>query len=175
MTEVEPDIVVDNIVVGLDYTLTVDGQVIETTAGYAPLEYLQGHHNILDGLERALAGLASGQSKQIFLPANEAYGPINPQAFAEVERDQFPPQFDFKLGRRIRVQDDEGKVHLATICAIQENAVRLDLNHPLAGKNLLFQATIINLRMPTPEELSQGRIGGCASCGSSDTCGGDCQ
>jgi len=175
MNEVEPDIVVDNIVVGLDYTLTVDGQVIETTANHAPLVYLQGYHHILDGLERALAGLASGQSKQVFLPAREAYGPVNLQAFAEVERDQFPPHFDFKLGRRIRVQDDEGKVHIATICAIEENSVRLNLNHPLAGKDLLFQATIKSLRMPTPEELSQGRIGCCASCSSSDGCGGECQ
>jgi FKBP-type peptidyl-prolyl cis-trans isomerase SlyD len=174
MADLQANTVADHVVVSLDYTLTVDGKVIDSTAGSSPLEYLQGHHNILSGLERALAGLGCGETKQVFLPAKDAYGQIDPQAFVEIEKAQFPPNFQFEIGRDLRVQDDEGRIHVATICAINADNVRLDLNHPLAGKDLLFQATVVSLRAPTHDELDRGRIGGCSGCSSSDCGSGDC-
>ena len=174
MADLQTNAVSDNVVVSLEYTLTVDGKMIDSTQGSAPLEYLHGHRNILSGLENALTGLSCGEVRQVFLPAKEAYGLIDPQAFAEIEKSQFPPNLDLKIGRELRVQDDEGRVHLATICEIKNDTVRLDLNHPLAGKDLLFQATVVGLRAATPDERSHGRVGGCCGCTSSDCGSGDC-
>jgi FKBP-type peptidyl-prolyl cis-trans isomerase SlyD len=174
MSNLQPNVVADNVVVSLHYILTVNGEMVDSTQGSAPLEYLQGFHNILPALERELTGMACGDSKQVLLPAREAYGEFNPDAFAEIEKGQFPPNFDFRLGRELRVQDDNGQVHLASIAEIKDEIVRLDLNHPLAGKDLLFKATIAGLRSPTQDELSHGRIGGCAGCSSSSCDSGDC-
>lgn len=174
MADLQTITVTDHIVVSLNYTLTVDGKVIDSTDGSNPLEYLHGHRNLLSGLEHALAGLACGEAKEVFLPAKEAYGLIDPQAFVEIEKAQFPPNFEFKIGRDLRVQDDEGRIHIATICEINADTVRLDLNHPLAGKDLLFQATVVGLRAPTQDELNRGRIGGCSGCSSSNCGSGDC-
>jgi FKBP-type peptidyl-prolyl cis-trans isomerase SlyD len=74
------------------------------------------------------------------------------------------------------LSDPQGRQVNANVMEIGEDDVRLDLNHPLAGKELNFKATIVDLRMATEDELAAGRLGGggCASCGSGDGCGGNC-
>jgi FKBP-type peptidyl-prolyl cis-trans isomerase SlyD len=159
-----------DLVVLLDYTLSVDGKMVETTAASGPLEYLQGHHNILPGLERQLTGMSPGETRKILVAAREAYGEFDPQALMEVPRSQIPPEVPLTPDMRFRVQDDQGRVRIASLETFDEQAVRLNLNHPLAGKDLDFSATIVSLRPPTEEERARGRVGRCASC-SPDRCG----
>lgn len=178
MNDLLPSVVADNVVVSLDYTLLVDGNIIDSSSGSAPLDYLHGHHNIIPGLEKALNGMSSGQSAEVLVNATDGYGEVDPDAFAEVERNQFPPDFDLKVGAPLHVRAGNGSLLNARIDQIGDEFVRLDLNHPLAGKDLLFKATIVGLRSATEEELQNGRIGGCASCGSSGCgdsgCGSGC-
>jgi len=169
-----PSAVAENVVVGLEYTLTVDGNIIDSTQGNAPLEYLQGHQNIITGLERELAGLSVGQTREVFVRAADAYGEYNPQAVIQLERSQLPPDYRLEIGGRLRVRDDDGRVYTAAITAFDDQNLSLDLNHPLAGKDLYFTATVVSLRGATEDEISAGRVGGCASCGSSAGCSGAC-
>jgi len=164
-------VVANDIVVTLDYTLTVDGEIVDSGS----LDYLQGHNNIIPGLENRVSGMAEGEVKEVLVPASEGYGEIDPEAFASVEKNKFPAGFDFELGRELRVANANGQVMLARICEIEEEAVRLDLNHPLAGKDLLFYAKVAGLRLATDEEIMNGRLGGgCASCSSSGGCSSGC-
>jgi FKBP-type peptidyl-prolyl cis-trans isomerase SlyD len=174
MTE-KTNIVSDGLVVSLDYTLTVDGKVLDAS-GETPLEYLHGYRNIIPGLERELAGMALGESKEVAVAAKDAYGEYDPEAIFEVPRAQFPSAYRLEVGAPVQVRTDTGHVMTAYIHAVGEESVRLDLNHPLAGKELYFRAKIVGLREGTMDELAAGRVGGasCACCGSSEDCNGDC-
>jgi FKBP-type peptidyl-prolyl cis-trans isomerase SlyD len=169
-----PTLVAENRVVSLDYTLTVDNEVIDSS-GSTPLEYLQGHNNIIPGLERALTGLSVGQTREVTIAPEDAYGEYDPDGIYILPRSQFPPSFDLKIGAALRVRADNGRVLTASVIHIDENEVKIDLNHPLAGKTLHFRATIAAVRPAAPEELAAGRVGGtCSSCGSSSSCSGAC-
>ena len=175
MNDSIPTTVADNVVVSLDYTLLVDGESVDSTAERDPLEYIQGQRNLIPGLENALAGMQAGETREVRVPPSEAYGDVDPDAFADVPRDQFPPEFELTIGRGLRVRSGDGRVLNARVCEIGEETVTLDLNHPMAGKELFFQARIVALRAATPEEVESGRVGGGCSCGSggcgSEGCG----
>jgi FKBP-type peptidyl-prolyl cis-trans isomerase SlyD len=167
--------VADDVVVSIDYTLTVDGEVVDSTKDSYPLEYIQGHSNIIPGLEKALVGLGVGETKEVFVPSAEAYGEINPEAFTDVERVQFPEGFELIIGRSLRINTTSGQMLTARIHEIGEDMVKLDLNHPLAGQDLHFNASVVGLRAATEDEVATGQVGGggCAS-GSCGSCGSGC-
>lgn len=160
-----PSTVADHVVVSLDYTLTVNGEMVDSSNGH-PLEYLQGHQNIIAGLERALAGMKIGETKDVVVAPADAYGEYNPAARISLDRAQLPPNFQANIGDRLHVRDDEGKIYNAGVIGYDDQSLHLDLNHPMAGKELHFKATIAGLREAKPEELAHGQVGGCASCGS---------
>jgi FKBP-type peptidyl-prolyl cis-trans isomerase SlyD len=165
------NVVANDMVVTLDYTLTVDGEIVDSGS----LDYLQGHNNIIPGLESRVLGMSQGEVKEVLVPAAEGYGEIDPEAFATVEKDKFPADFGFELGRELRVANAQGQVMLARISEINTDSVLLDLNHPMAGKDLLFFAKIASIRPANEEEIANGRLGGgCASCSSSGGCSSGC-
>jgi FKBP-type peptidyl-prolyl cis-trans isomerase SlyD len=176
MVERTPDIVVQDMVVSLEYSLTVDDQLIDSSEGYGPLQFIQGHRNIIAGLEKELFGMQIGESREITVQPAEAYGEYDSDAFVDIPKEQFPANFEFGIGKTIRLSDPQGRQINANIVEIGENDVHLDLNHPLAGKELHFSAKIVDLRMATEDELEAGRLGGggCSTCGSGDGCGGSC-
>lgn len=167
-------IVRDGLVVALDYSLLVDGQMVDSS-GESPLEYLQGYNNIIPGLERQLSGVALNQEKEFIVKPEDAYGQYNPGAVFQLEKEQFPPTMPLKIGYTFRVRTDSGRILNARIVGLHDEWVEVDTNHPLAGKELHFRAKIIGLREPTEEELLSGRVGrGCASCESTSSCAGSC-
>ena len=171
----EPNLVASDTVVSLVYTLTVNDEVIDSADESNPLEFIQGHQNIIPGLEKALEGLGVGQSKEVFIEAQDAYGDYDPQAVSNVPRHQFPPNFPLEIGRSLRVQTGDGRVLGASISSFTSDQVVLDFNHPLAGKNLFFKVKVQDLRPATDEELANGRLGGsCTSCSSGKCGSGDC-
>jgi FKBP-type peptidyl-prolyl cis-trans isomerase SlyD len=182
MTENDNLQIADNMVVSMDYTLTVDNEVIDTTDNSAPIQFIQGHGNVIPGLERELAGLKIGDSKIILVQPVDAYGIFNPNAFTEVSKDQFPPDFEIRIGGEIRVRTVGGNFLTAIIESEEDETVRLNLNHPLAGKELHFDTKIVGVRAATEQELAKGHLGGGCSgcsggdCGSDEDCGsdGDC-
>ncbi len=171
--EQELVVVAENVVVSLDYELTVDGAVIDSSAE-APLEYVHGRGNIIAGLETALAGMTPGETKMVTVAPEEGYGKVDPEAFIDLERGQFPPNFPIEVGRALRLRSEEGTIRNGIIAEINDDVIRVDMNHPLAGKELLFRATIVGLRPATEDEVRFGQVGGCSSCGSGGGCGGSC-
>ncbi|HEX2998561.1 MAG TPA: FKBP-type peptidyl-prolyl cis-trans isomerase [Anaerolineales bacterium] len=154
----KPVAVTENVVVSLAYVLTVDGEVVDTADNHKPIQYIQGKNQIIPALERELEGMALGESKVIFVSADEGYGDYDPEMIAHVTREQFPPDFVFVLGGQLNIQDTSGRTFNATVRGIGPEKVELDLNHPLAGKDLVFQAMVVDLRHATEDELDNGRI-----------------
>ena len=160
-------------VVHLDYVLTVDGEIADSTAGGDPLPYLHGHQNLIQGLEDQLEGMKPGEGKTVVVTPENGYGLVDENAYMDMERDKFPEDFDFSIGKPLRLNTGDGRIVSAVIKEIKEDAVVLDFNHPLAGKTLNFEVSISEIREATELELSVGRVNsGCASCGGScDSCG----
>ena len=160
-------------VVQIAYNLNVEGQELESNL----LEYLHGHGNIIPGLENELTGLNIGDRKHILVKAVDAYGEFDPNMVISVNRESFPADFEIRLGEPMNLRDASGNVFQAVATAISEEAVEMDLNHPMAGKDLEFQVTILSIRPATEDEIAHGHLhqdGGCSGCSSSD-CGDGCE
>jgi FKBP-type peptidyl-prolyl cis-trans isomerase SlyD len=169
MTDKQTQKIEKDIVVTLDYTLEVDGQQIDE----GPIQFIHGHDNIIPGLEKELEGMQLGDKKEILVKAADAYGEYDPEMEVELPLSSFPDDFEIQLGRPMRLRDGEGHIFTGVATAITDEKVKLNLNHPLAGKDLVFKTEIADLRPGTEEEIKNGRLqSACAGC-SSDDCG-DC-
>ncbi len=146
---------------------------METRSNSGPIQFIQGHGNIIPGLENALEGLELGTENEILVKAADAYGQYDPELEVDLPLSTFPPDFEIKLDRPMRLQDDKGKIFTGTAIAITDQTVKLNLNHALAGKDLLFKTNVKGLRQATEEEVKQGHIA--SSCSGCSSChGGDC-
>jgi FKBP-type peptidyl-prolyl cis-trans isomerase SlyD len=160
MTETNPR-VKDGMVVGLDYTLRLDdGEVIDSSAGQKPVEFLQGQGQIVSGLEQALYGMAVGDEKRVVIEPDGGYGDRDPNALRMVPRDTFPPELELSPGIRLHVRDESGSAFEVCVDEIQSDGVVLDFNHPLAGETLHFDVKILSLRQASGEELAHGHVHG---------------
>ncbi len=149
--------VTDGLVVSLDYTLRLDDGEIIDASEQEPLEFLQGYNQIIPGLERALAGMKVGESKEVIVAAADAYGEEDEDAYQLVERTLFPPEMELEEGMQLRMRDAQsGEAVDVVIAEVNEGNVLLDFNHPLAGEELHFQVKVVGLRPATPEELAHG-------------------
>jgi FKBP-type peptidyl-prolyl cis-trans isomerase SlyD len=149
----------DDLVVSLDYTLRLaDGQVVDTSSGREPLEFLQGHSQIVSGLEQALYGMYVGDEKNVVVQPEDGYGARNPDAFQEVPMNVFPSDIDLEPGMGLQLMDDSGELMLAFVAEVRPESVLLDFNHPLAGTILHFDVKVADLRHPTTEELEHGHV-----------------
>lgn len=156
----KPNNVVDDIIVTLKYTLTVDGEVVDSADENDPIEFLQGYGEIISGLEKSIDGMKIGDSKKITVHPADGYGEIEKDAYVTIPRDEFPAEIPLEVGTEIDVRDEDDEVMTATISEVTKNTVTLDFNHPLAGKTLHFDITILDLRIPTAEELEHGHAHG---------------
>jgi FKBP-type peptidyl-prolyl cis-trans isomerase SlyD len=161
MTEKEkPTEVADNVVVVMDYSLTIEGEIVDMSDEGDPLPYLHGHENIVPGLERELTGLKVGDTKKVAVEPKDGYGEYDEEGTVFVDKLEIPGEIPLELGVELHVTDEEGDSTHATIVWIGADEVKLDFNHPLAGKTLEFFIKIIELRHPTEEELAHGHVHG---------------
>lgn len=128
----------------IHYTLTVEGEVLESSADREPLEYTQGEKQIIPGLEKGLAGMHVGDHKQITVWPEEGYGPVDPKAFLEIPKSRLP-QGNIEVGSILTTRTEAGQTLNAKVTDIRPETVLLDFNHPLAGKELLFDVEIVEI------------------------------
>lgn len=148
------DTVSHDTVVSMNYTLTDNaGNILDASQG-EPMEYLQGHQNIIPGLEKELEGLKSGERKKVTVQPEEGYGRHNPELIFSLPLEQFGGQVP-QTGMVVQLQSPEGAM-MATIVKVENQQVTLDANHPLAGQVLNFDVEIVGIRAASSEELSHG-------------------
>ena len=149
-------VVKDGMMVSLQMTLSgEDGKMIESSTDKDPVKYVQGQHMIPVGLENELAGMKVGQEKHVKLA--EAYGPINPRAFQEIPKNQIPPNElkQIKVGSMVPLTAPNGETIGAPVSAIKERAIVVNLNHPMAGKTLVFDVKVLDIQPFTPPPANQ--------------------
>ena len=159
--------VADNTVVSLEYILRLEnGEVVDSSGDEAPLAFIQGHGQIIPGLEEALYGMGMGQEKDVVVPPDQGYGERNPEAMQRIGRSIFPTQLTLTPGEGIPLRDQAGRRFIGYVVEVNDDDVLLDFNHPLAGETLHFHVKVMGLREATEEDLTPS-CGGCQSCGSS--------
>jgi len=152
-------IVADDLVVSLDYTLQLDdGETIDTSEGDEPLEFIQGHGEIVPGLEQALYGMTVGEEKDLVVQPDEGYGELDPDAYQVIPRSAFPGEVELEPGLGLELTDEDGETMLAFVAEIRPDTVLLDFNHPLAGETLHFKVKVVGLRPATAEELDHDHV-----------------
>jgi FKBP-type peptidyl-prolyl cis-trans isomerase SlyD len=151
----------DKKVVRIDYTLRNGaGEVLDTSEGAEPLTYLHGASQIVPGLERELAGMQAGETKDVVVAPEDAYGTHDPQGIFGVPRAAFPADAQLAVGESFIGEDDEGEAVPVRVIELREDVVVVDANHPLAGETLHFHVEIREVRDASDEELAHGHIHG---------------
>jgi FKBP-type peptidyl-prolyl cis-trans isomerase SlyD len=131
--------------VSLEYTLTLeDKSKIDSNVGKEPLVYTQGAHEIIPGLEKQVAGLKVGESKRIEVPPAEGYGAVDPARKQEVEKNRIPEDAR-KVGAKLTGQGPQGQPIFAQVTEVKDTTIVLDMNHPLAGKKLIFDIKVLKV------------------------------
>lgn len=152
------DTVQEGVVVSMDYTLRVDGEVLDTSDDAGPLQFLAGYDNIVPGLEREMIGMKIGESKDVVVKPEDGYGEFDEEGFMDVPRSEFPSDVEIEVDVELSVTDEDGQNQYARVESVTKDTVRLDFNHPLAGAELNFHVTVVALREPTAEELEHGHV-----------------
>ena len=145
-------------VVLLDYMVKVaTGQVVETSSGKGPIEYLHGAGQILPALERALEGLGEGEQAAFSIEAGDAYGERKDDNVVSLPKTLFPSDVQLEKGLCLYARASGGQSYPITVREIQEEMVVVDLNHPLAGERLFFQVKICGVRPAGNQEIFSGK------------------
>jgi FKBP-type peptidyl-prolyl cis-trans isomerase SlyD len=130
--------------VKINYTLTVDDQVVDSSTGKEPLEYEHGGQTIIPGLQNELTGLNAGDKKQVTVQPQDGYGELNPQAVMEVPKADLGDA-EVKEGTPIRAQSKTGQAFQGLVKEVRSDIVIVDFNHPLAGKVLVFDVEVMGI------------------------------
>jgi FKBP-type peptidyl-prolyl cis-trans isomerase SlyD len=153
------DIAADSVVL-IHYTLKDDdGKVLDSSAEGDPLAYIQGHGNLVPGLEKALEGKTRGNRISVTLSPAEGYGARSEALVQRVPKRSLQGSGEVRKGMQFRAQTDQG-VRLFTVTAVAGDMVTLDGNHPLADQTLHFEVEVIEVRGATAEELEHGHVHG---------------
>ncbi|ACR80431.1 MULTISPECIES: FKBP-type peptidyl-prolyl cis-trans isomerase [Kosmotoga] len=122
-----------------------DGEIFDSSTGKEPLEFTIGKGEVIPGFEEAIIGMNTGESKTVKIPPEKAYGPRYDELVLTVERSRFPDDMEPQLGQQLQLRQPDGRTFIVTITDINETAVTLDANHPLAGKDLVFEINLIEI------------------------------
>ncbi|MFY0681062.1 MAG: peptidylprolyl isomerase [Thalassovita sp.] len=132
--------------VRIHYTGTFsDGTVFDTSDGRDPLEFEVGSGQVIPGLDVALPGMVEGDKKVVEVPADQAYGAIDPAAIQAVPRAEIPAEIPLEVGLQLQVQTPDGQVMPVVVADVAEETVTLDANHPLAGRDLTFAIELVSI------------------------------
>ena len=154
----------------VDYKLTVDGQIADQSQPGQPLEFICGMGMLLPKFEEAVMGKEPGESVSFTLEAKDGYGEVIAEAIVEVPKSVF--RIDGKVaedilfvGSQVPMATADGRPMMGVIKEVKEESVMMDFNHPMAGKTLNFDVTVVEVRDVTPEDLASQGGCGCGDCG----------
>jgi len=120
-----------------------DGSVFDSSQGREPLEFTVGSGQIIPGLDQAVPGMKVGDEKTVSIACEDAYGPHDPNARQSIPRSNIPESVPVEPGVQLQAQTENGQTVSVVVVEADENEVVLDANHPLAGKDLTFDITLV--------------------------------
>ncbi|MDR1451106.1 MAG: peptidylprolyl isomerase [Helicobacteraceae bacterium] len=154
-----------NTVVSIEYEVkdALSGETIDDNKGGDALEFLMGGGHIISGLEEAIALMSEGENRKLVVPSEKAYGAYDADALERIPKEQFVG-VDLKEGMTLYGQTENGQSAQVTVKSIEGEIVTIDHNHPLAGKNLSFDVTIVKTREAAKQEIATGVLEGSERC-----------
>ena len=158
--------IADNMYVAINYILTLEsGQEIDRSPEGEPLGFITGTGQIIPGLEKALMGRVAGDNAKLVITPEDAYGPVKDDLFQDIPKSQFPDDVEVMPGMAFEAQGPSGPF-MITVSRVNDNdTVTVDLNHPMAGKQLHFDVKVVEVRKPTADELAQTASSFSSGCG----------
>ncbi len=122
-----------------------DGEVFDSSEGGTPLSFTIGNGQVIPGFENGVIGMSEGDTKTVHIPSADAYGDHRSDGVIQVPRAEFPPNMPLEVGTSVQGQQSSGQTVTFTIQAVSDESVTLDANHPLAGKDLTFDLTLVSI------------------------------
>ena len=130
--------------VKIHYTGTLnDGTVFDSSEGIGPLEFTIGENQVIPGFENGIKEMKFNEEKTIKINAKEAYGERDERMVVSIPRDKFPPEVE--VGGTLILKGPNGERLPAAVKEIKDDAVLIDLNHPLSGKDLNFKVKVVEI------------------------------
>lgn len=123
-----------------------DGTVFDSSEGRAPLAFEVGAGQIIPGLDAAIPGMSVGDTKTVDVPCDQAYGPVNPAMRQSIPRGEIPPNIPTEVGTQLQMKTQTGDTIPVTVVEANDQAVVLDANHPLAGRDLIFAIELVSIQ-----------------------------
>lgn len=134
--------------VKVHYTGKINGEVFDSSEGKEPLMFKVGDHRVIKGFEDAVIGMKKGDKKTVKISKEEGYGVRDEKLVSEIPKNQLgdlSKKVDLKPGVSFQLKDQMGNVALATVAEVKDDSIVLDLNHPLAGKDLTFDIEVVEV------------------------------
>ena len=128
----------------------INGETFDSSNGRQPLEFEVGSGMVIKGFDTGVTGMAVGEKKSISIPFAEAYGPANPEMIIEFPKEKFPQDMQLEVGTPLVMNGGNGEQYQVVIIEIKEETVLLDANHPLAGKDLIFDLELVEIVSSKP-------------------------
>lgn len=122
-----------------------NGAVFDSSLNREPLQFTLGNGQLIQGFEQAVISMSIGDSKTITIPSDKAYGPHYEEMVMLVDRNQLPDGLEPKVGQQLQMSRDDGQTATVTVTDVSELNVKLDANHPLAGKDLTFDIQLVEV------------------------------
>lgn len=132
--------------VKVNYTLTVDGKVVDSSKGREPLAFKAGGSQMIPGFDKAVMGMKAGEKKSFKLRPEEGYGKEDPRAIQNVPKNQLPAEIKPKAGMILQAHTKDGRQISARIMEVKKDIVVVNFNHPLAGKTLNFDVEVVDVK-----------------------------
>ena len=122
-----------------------NGETFDKSEGREPLEFEVGSGMVIKGFDDGVTGMTVGDKKTINIPADEAYGPKNPDMIIDMPKDRFPKDMEIEVGMPLSMSDGQGQQFQVVVAEVQEEVIILDANHPLAGEDLIFDLELVEI------------------------------
>lgn len=122
-----------------------DETIFDSSRERDPIEFTVGAGQMIKGFDQAVEGMKVGESKKVEIPSAEAYGERSDEAMIEVEKAQLPPNMEPQVGMQLEATSQDGRRQVLVIEEVKEETVVLDANHPLAGKELIFDIELVEV------------------------------
>lgn len=121
------------------------GETFDSSRDREPLEFTIGNGEIIEGFEESIIGMTAGDSKQLTIEPDKGYGQYQEELAVEVERSQIPDDIEVASGQQLQIRQPDGQVINVTVTDVSDEAVVLDANHPLAGRDLYFDIELVEV------------------------------
>ena len=132
--------------VRINYTgRLTDGTEFDSSAGREPLQFTLGQGQVIPGLEAHIEGMEPGTRSTVTIPPEAAYGPRRPEAIQTVDRASVPAGIEIEVGTQLQARTSDGATMPITVVEVDEKSVKVDANHPLAGRELVFDVELVDV------------------------------